>query len=94
MPKKDAARSMREIAERRVARYLRENLGELVVASEFEDQAADIVSAVLDAFSKPDQAMIDAGFAELKLAVPKQVSPGNVRLLAKATWHAMVARTG
>lgn len=86
---KTAATTTRQIAERRVAAFLR--------ASQIADHdgrvAVELVALVFNVLTDPDLFMQEAGRRELALAMPSQLTPGptNVRNLAAALWRTMLA---
>lgn len=80
-------KSMRDIAERRVAAYIRDHIDEAM-----QGHAEDLVDLVIETLEKPDKAMLDAGRAELRLAMPPQVRTVEVTALAGTTWRAMLNR--
>jgi hypothetical protein len=87
---KTAAKSQREIAARKVAKFLGE-----WDAGEPADCADDVVDMVFDVLLEPDRQMIEAGRAEINQALP--VGPGGVtatyqRTLVAVIWRAMLHR--
>lgn len=57
-----------------------------------EEAAQDAVKTVLDQLADPDRDMLQAGAAEIGLAIPKGASANYVRKLASAVWRAMLER--
>jgi hypothetical protein len=47
--------------------------------------------ATFDDFAEPSEAMLDAGFRELVLALPANTDPDYVRNLCRAIWLAMLS---
>lgn len=78
--------STRQIAELRVAAHLR-----TVAVADDEDVARAVVAIVFAVLTEPDQAMQQAGAAELGLAVPTSARPRYIRNLAAAAWRTMLA---
>lgn len=83
---KNAAKSMRDIAERKVAEFLRGHDASL------EHVADDIVDLVLELLHEPDRVMLDAGRAELVLALPTSATIEYQRNLVAAVWRSMMHR--
>jgi hypothetical protein len=86
---KTSAKTLREVAERRVSQYIRDHLDE-----RFEGHTEDIVDLVLEVFTKPDHEMMQAGVYELGLALPVQARPAYRRQLVTTMWKSMMDRAG
>lgn len=87
---KTAAKSQREIAARKVAKFLAE-----WDAGDPPDCADDVVDLVFDVLLEPDRQMTEAGRVELNQALP--VGPGGItttyqRNLVAVIWRAMLHR--
>lgn len=82
---KTAAKCLRDIAVRRVAKML----GDL---DDPVDHADDIVDVVLEVLLEPDREMIAAGRAQLDQAIPKSSGLEFQRNLAALIYRAMLAR--
>jgi hypothetical protein len=85
---KSAPKPLRTICEVRVAQYIRDHID-----AQYQGHADDVVDIVLQALEQPDRPMLDAGFAELKLAVPPPATPLYLRNLARMVWRTMLERT-
>jgi hypothetical protein len=84
---KSAAAGMRQIAEKRVAQYLRDVDPALAGAN-----ARDLVAIVFDTLREPDRDMAEAGRRELAHAVaPPSNGAAYERNLAAAVWRSMFA---
>jgi hypothetical protein len=84
--RKDAAKTMRDIAEKRVAKYLRD------LDPTIEGHCEDLVAIVFDVLKEPDRGMADAGRRELAHAVaPPSNGAAYQRNLATAVWRTMFA---
>jgi hypothetical protein len=84
---KTTAKVLRDIAEARVAAYLRDIDPTLVGAN-----PRDLVAIVLDVLREPDRPMLEAGRRELAHAIaPPSNGAAYERNLAAAVWRSMFA---
>jgi hypothetical protein len=87
---KSAAKGLRQIAEKRVAAYLRDVDPALAGAN-----PRDLVAIVFDTLREPDRDMADAGRRELAHAIaPPSNGAAYERNLATAVWRTMFAEAG
>jgi hypothetical protein len=86
---KTSAKSLRDIAVRRVEQIL--DGADLEVAERVA-YAEQVVGIVFEVLAKPDREMLVAGRGELTLALPQGIRKGEQEQLAGVIWGAMLHR--
>lgn len=87
---KTAAKTHRDIAARKVAKFLAEH-----DPAELDECADDVVDLVIDVLLEPDRSMIEAGRIELAQALPTGrggITTAYQRNLVTVVWRAMLHR--